>query len=62
MSWQRLRDHLAIVVFSAVAMILINLLAERVGFIAGLVIVIGGLVYVAGIIRFVRWTKRVDAS
>lgn len=61
-NWRRLRDHLSIVVFSAVCMILINVLAERVGFIAGLLIVAGGLVYAAGVIRFIRWTKRVDAS
>lgn len=60
MNWYRLRDHLAIVVFSAACMILINVLAERVGFIAGLVIVAGALVYATGVIRFLRWTKRVD--
>lgn len=54
------RDHLAIVGISAVAMILINVLAERVGFVAGLLIVAGGLIYAAGVIRFVRWSKRVD--
>lgn len=60
MNWQRLRDHLSIVVFSAVCMILINVLAERVGFVAGLLIVVGGLVYAAGLIRFLRQVMRVD--